>query len=135
MGASGDDTALLERDSGSARDSHAGLSVTDSRPSRESASMRMKLTHVTPMLVAGAAAIAIAAAPAAAAEPAAAQITPSTAVASHVVPIGHGGGGGFHGGGGGFHGGGFHGGYGGDRGGFYGDRGGWGWPWGWDRRW
>ena len=83
--------------------------------------MRMKLTHVTPMLVAGAAAIAIAAAPAAAAEPAAAQITPSTAVASHVVPIGHGGGGGFHGGG-------FH-------GGFYRDRGGWGWPWGWDRRW
>jgi hypothetical protein len=115
MGVSGDDTALREGNSGTARDSHAGLSVTDSRPSRESASMRMKLTHVTPMLMAGAAAIAIAAAPAAAAEPAAAQITPSTAVASHVVPIGHGGGGG------GFHGGGFH--------------GGWGWPWGWDRRW
>jgi Spy/CpxP family protein refolding chaperone len=81
----------------------------------------MKLTHVTTMLVAGAAAVAIAAAPVAAAEPAAAQMTPFTAAASHIVPIGHGGGGGFHGGDRGFH------------GGFYGDRGGWGRPWG-DRR-
>jgi hypothetical protein len=100
----------------------------------ESAIMRMKLTHITPVLAAGAAALAIAAAPTAAAEPAAAQMTnPSTVVASQVAPAGfHGGGGGFHGGGGGFHGGDFHGGY----GGFHGDRGWqpWGWPWGWDRR-
>ena len=91
----------------------------------ESAIMRMKLTHITPVLVAGAAALAIAAAPAAAAEPTAAQMTnPSTVVASQVVPAGfHGGGGGFHGGYGGFH---------GDRGGWGWNR--WGWPWGWDRR-
>jgi hypothetical protein len=43
---------------------------------------------------------------------------PSMAVASHVVPTGHGGGGGFHGGDRG------------DRGGIYGDRGGRSWPWG-----
>jgi hypothetical protein len=89
--------------------------------------MRRKLIHVTPVLAAGAAAVAIAAAPTALAEPAAAQLTnPSTAVASEVVPAG------FHGGGGGFHGGDFHGG--GDRGGFHGNRYGWGWnPWNvWD---
>ena len=45
--------------------------------------MRMKLTHITPVLAAGAAALAIAAAPAAAAEPTAAPMTnPSTVVAS-----------------------------------------------------
>ena len=54
----------------------------------------MELTHITPVLAAGAAALAIVAAPTAAAEPAAAQITnPSTAVVSEVVPAG------FHGGG------------------------------------
>jgi hypothetical protein len=86
----------------------------------------MKLSHITPVLAAGAAAVAIAAAPTALAEPAAAQLTnPSTAVASEVVPAA------FHGGGG-FHAGGFHGG--GDRGGFHGNHYGWGWnPWNvWD---
>jgi hypothetical protein len=65
----------------------------------------MKLTHITPMLAAGAAAVAIAAAPIAAAAPAAAPMnTPSTAMTnSQVVPAG-----------------------------FHGDRGGRGWhPWGW----
>jgi hypothetical protein len=122
MGASGDDTASEERDSGSARDRFAGLSIPLDRLSRESANMRMKLTHITPMLAAGAAAVAIAAAPIAAAAPAAAQLAaPSTTVASQVVPAG------FHGGGGGFHGG-------GDRGGFHGNHYGWGWnPWDWGR--
>jgi hypothetical protein len=91
----------------------------------------MKLSYITPVLAAGAAAVAIAAAPTALAEPAAAQLTnPSTAVTSQVVPAGfHGGGGGFHGGG---YGGGFHGG--GDGGGFHGNHYGWGWnPWNvWD---
>jgi hypothetical protein len=91
--------------------------------------MRKKLSYITPVLAAGAAAVAIAAAPTALAEPA--QLTnPSAAVASQVVPAGfHGGGGGFHGGG---YGGGFHGG--GDRGGFHGNHYGWGWnPWNvWD---
>jgi hypothetical protein len=89
----------------------------------------MKLSYITPVLAAGAAAVAIAAAPTALAEPA--QLTnPSAAVASQIVPAGfHGGGGGFHGGG---YGGGFHGG--GDRGGFHGNHYGWGWnPWNvWD---
>lgn len=53
----------------------------------ESATMRMILTHITPVLAAGAAALAIAAAPTAAAEPTTAQIAnPSAAVASEVVP-------------------------------------------------
>jgi hypothetical protein len=83
----------------------------------------MKLTHITPVLAAGAAALAIAAAPTAAAEPAPAQITnPSTAVVSEVVPAR-------------FHDGGFHGGY---HGGFRGNHFGWDpWSWnpsGWDRR-
>jgi hypothetical protein len=90
--------------------------------------MRIKLSHITSVLAAGAAAVAIAASPtAAAAEPATASpavsTTASTSAAAHVTPAGfHGGG--FHGGG--FHGGGFH-------GGGYGhgfDRGGWN-PWGW----
>ena len=90
--------------------------------------MRMKLTRITPVLAAGAAAVAIAVAPAAAAQPMATQLTgPSTAVVSQVVPAG------FHGGGGGFHGGGYGGrGFHGD----HGDHGGWGWnPWRWGRHW
>jgi hypothetical protein len=85
----------------------------------ESAIMRMKLTHITSVLAAGAAALAIAAAPAAAAEPTAAQTTsPSTAVAREVFPAG-------------YHGGGFHGGF---HGGYHGGSrqslrlGPWGWP-------
>ena len=97
--------------------------------------MRIKLSHITSVVAAGAAAVAIAAAPtAAAAEPASAApavSTTATTSAVHVTPAG------FHGGGG--HGGGFHGGgYGGGfHGGDYGhgfDRGGWGWsPWFWGR--
>jgi hypothetical protein len=89
----------------------------------------MKLSYITPVLAAGAAAVAIAAAPTALAEPAQ-PTNPSAAVASQVVPAG------FHGGGGGFHGGGYAGGFhgGGDRGGFHGNHYGWGWnPWNvWD---
>jgi hypothetical protein len=97
--------------------------------------MRIKLSHITSVVAAGAAAVAIAAAPiAAAAEPASASpavsTTASTSAAAHVTPAGfHGGG--FHGGG--FHGGGFHGGgfgHGFDRGWHP-----WGWgPWFWGRR-
>jgi hypothetical protein len=82
--------------------------------------MRIKLSHVTSVVAAGAAAVAIAAAPtAAAAEPATASpavsTTASTSAAAHVTPAG-------------FHGGGFHGG-----GSGHGvDRGGWN-PWGWAR--
>jgi hypothetical protein len=117
MGASDDDTAPLgARLWKCKRQIRRSIKPLD-RLSRESATMRMKLTHITPMLAAGAAAVAIAAAPIAAAAPAATHLAaPSTAVTSQVVPAG-------------FHGGGFHG------GGFHGDRGGWGWPWGWGRRW
>ena len=91
--------------------------------------MRIKLSHITCVVAAGAAAVAIAAAPiAAAAEPASASpavsTTASTSAAAHVTPAG------FHGGG--FHGGGFHGGgfgHGFDRGWHP-----WGWgPWFWGR--
>jgi hypothetical protein len=82
--------------------------------------MRIKLNYLTPVLAAGAVAVAIGAAPTAAADPTPAQ----PAAIAHVVPAGHGGGG--HGG---FHGG-DHGGWGGDRGGW---GGGWG-DWGGDRR-
>jgi hypothetical protein len=81
--------------------------------------MRIRLNYVTPVLAAGAAAVAIAAAPTAAADPTPAQ----PAALAHVVPAGHGGGG--HGGGGGGHGGGDRGGWGGDHGGWGGDHGGW----------
>ena len=80
--------------------------------------MRMKLTHITPVLAAGVAALATAVAPTAAADPAVAQMAnPSTVTASQVVPAAFHGGGGFHGG-------------------FHDDRGGWGWhPWGWPWGW
>jgi hypothetical protein len=130
MGVGGDDMALCASNSGIVRDK-IRRSIDDRWTGHsESAIMRMKLTRITPVLAAGAAAVAIAVAPTAAAQPTATQLTgPSTAVASQVVPAG------FHGGGGGFHGGGF-----GDRG-FHGDHGGWGWhrwgwnPWGWGRHW
>ena len=61
--------------------------------------MRIRLNYLTPVLAAGAAAVAIAAAPTAAADPTPAQ----PGAIAHVVPAGHGGGG--HGGGGGGHGG------------------------------
>jgi hypothetical protein len=97
--------------------------------------MRNGLKIITPVLAAGAAAVAISAAPIAQADPTPAQpagiATGPTASADHVFQVaGHGGGG--RGGGG--RGGGFQG---GGRGGWHGDRGqgGWGgwWPWGWHR--
>jgi len=70
--------------------------------------MRMGLKAITPMLAAGAAAVAIGAAPIAAADPAPTQ--PASITASPTVEtVGHGGWGG-HGGGWGGHGGGWHGG-------------------------
>ena len=113
MGVSGDDMTLRASNSGSVRNRFAGLSTTASPAITKECNMRMKLTRITPVLAAGAAAVAIAAAPTAAATPAAAQLAaPSTAVtSSQVVPAA------FHGGGGGF------------RGNHYG----WGWhPWGWN---
>jgi uncharacterized membrane protein len=81
--------------------------------------MRMGLKYITPVLAAGAAAVAIAAAPAAWAESTPAQ------PAGHIVQVDNHGGGGDHGGyGGGDHGGGYRG---GDHGGYGGN---W-WPFGW----
>lgn len=130
MGAGGDDIALRASNSGIARCFKRRFVDRRCAGQHESPIMRMTLTHITPMLAAGAAALAIAAAPTAAAAPTTAQITnPSTPVASQVVPAAfHGGG--FHGGG--FHGGGFRGGY---HDGFHGNQFGWA-PWGrntWDR--
>jgi hypothetical protein len=125
MGVSGDDMTSRPSNSGSVRTRFAGLSTTARPAITRECDMRMKLTHITPVLAAGAAAVAIAAAPIAAAAPAVTQLdTSSTGVtSSQVVPVA------FHGGGGGFHGGGFHGGGGGFRGNHYG----WGWhPWGWN---
>lgn len=119
MGASGDDMTLRASNSGRVRIRFAGLSTTASPAITKECTMRMKLTRITPVLAAGAAAVAIAAAPTAAAAPAAAQLAaPSTAVtSSQVIPAAFHGGGGFHGGDGGF------------RGHHYG----WGWhPWGWN---
>jgi uncharacterized membrane protein YgcG len=129
MDASGDDMTLRASNSGSVKSRFADLSMTARPAITRECNMRMKLTHITPVLAAGAAAVAIAAAPTAAAEPTAGHITnPATAVAGQIVPTAfYGGGGGVHGGD--FHGGGFHGGDGGFRGNHYG----WGWhPWGWN---
>jgi hypothetical protein len=117
MGVSGDDMGSFERNSGTRVQINHRRSVT----------MRIR-NYITPVLAAGAAAVAIAAAPAAMADPTTAQpaaiaIAPA---AVHVVPADHGGG--DHGG----YGGGDHGGYGRDYRGDYhgyrgGDHGGYGW--------
>ena len=119
MGVSGDDMTSRASNSGSVRNRFAGLSTTARPAITRECDMRMKLTHITPVLAAGAAAVAIAAAPIAAAAPAGTQLdTPSAAVtSSQVVPVAFHGGGGFHG-----------------DGGFRGNHYGWGWhPWGWGR--
>jgi hypothetical protein len=103
MGVSGDDTDLPW-----------GPFWNESRLDyQRSSTMRVGLKYITPVLAAGAAAVAIAAAPAAIAEAAPAQpavvATASTATAPHIVQTdNHGGGdrGGDHGG---DHGGGWHG--------------------------
>jgi hypothetical protein len=116
MVASGDDTGSVGRNSGMSPDWTIEGNTT------------VRITnYITPVLAAGAAAVAIAAAPAAMADPTPAQpvtIATSAAVAPNVVQAAGHGGGGAHGGG-----------WGGDRGGWHGDRG-WGgdwWPWGWRR--
>jgi hypothetical protein len=96
------------------------------RTSKGSCTMRIGLKAITPILAAGAAAVAIGAAPIAAADPAPAQPA-SIAAGPTIETVGHGGGG--HGGG--WHGGGWHGGgwHGGDW-----HRGGWNpWFFGWHR--
>jgi hypothetical protein len=127
MGVSGDDVGSLERNS-----------WDESRLDHQrSSTMRVGLKYITPVLAAGAAAVAIAAAPAAMAEttpaPPATIATAPAAVAPNIVQTAGHGGGGFQGGGdrGGFQGG-------GDRGGWHGDRGwhgdnGWGNWFGWRR--
>jgi hypothetical protein len=115
MDVSGDDVGSLERNS-----------WDESRLDHQrSSTMRVGLKYITPLLAAGAAAVAIAAAPAAMAEttpPQPATIaTASTAPAGQIVQVdNHGGGdhGGDHGGG--------------DRGGWHGDNG-WGNWFGWRR--
>src|ERR1700682_806902 len=126
MGVSGDDVGSLERNSWDE-------SRLDQQRNQRSSTMRVGLKYITPVLAAGAAAVAIAAAPAAMAEttpaqPAMIASAPAAGGPSIVQTAGHGGGG--------FQGGGFHGG--GDRGGWHGDRGwhgdnGWGNWFGWRR--
>jgi hypothetical protein len=116
MGVSGDDVGSLERNP-----------WDESRLDHQrSSTMRVGLKYITPVLAAGAAAVAIAAAPAAMADPTTAQAavvaTAPTAMAGQIVQVDN------HGGGG--HGGGDHGG--GDRGGWHGDNG-WGNWFGWRR--
>jgi hypothetical protein len=118
MGVSGDDVGSLKR-----------KSWDESRLDHQrSSTMRVGLKYITPVLAAGAAAVAIAAAPAAMAETTPAQpatiATAPAAVAPNIVQTAGHGGGGFHGGG--------------DRGGWHGDRGwhgdnGWGNWFGWRR--
>jgi hypothetical protein len=115
MGVSGDDVGSLERNSWDES------KLDDQR----SSTMRVGLKYITPVLAAGAAAVAIGAAPAAMAESTPPQpevvATASTAAAGQIVQVdNHGGGdhGGDHGGG--------------DRGGWHGDNG-WGNWFGWRR--